>query len=288
MKSEEFIDIIGDIEEEYLIKAHEERKIKKVIPMKKVFALIAAVLLIAATSTVVVGISKQIFFTEVSEIDSELYEKSKDAVVLKVNLEYITEEEIGNELDGLKEYLRGKGYPNEKRSYRWTFLTQQRAMEALGCERVIMPDWGEEAIEKGTYLDVDIRNTEGDFKIDKTFVGAEFDIGNIHVYSAAEMAFTELGSEYTVIYSYLEDAETEEEYITSKTGAEGIKVTGHNVKFPYPVTPLGKETDLHEETVVSIEAKIVKNKVKYAFHAVAPPGEEEKLEELYEYWLSCY
>lgn len=287
MKSEEFIDIIGDIEEEYLLKAHEERKIKKVIPMKKVFALVAALILIAATATVTLGSSKHFIFTD--HVPNNESAEDESVIKMKVQKEYITAEEIGNDLDELKEYLREEGYPkNDRRGYRWTFLTQQRAMEVLGCERVVLPDWGEEAIEKGTYLDVGIRNTEDGFEIEKTLIGAEYDIGNIHIYSAAGMAFTELVIEPYHTYSYFKGAETKEEYIISKTSAQGFKITGNNVSFKYPVTPLGHEMNLREETVVVIEAGIIKDKVHYKFHAVAPLGEEEKLEELYEYWLSCY
>ncbi|MBQ7873534.1 MAG: hypothetical protein IJ306_00020 [Oscillospiraceae bacterium] len=55
MKSEEFCRILNEIDDDYIIKAHEERKNAKILPIKKVVALVACLVFLAALATAVIA-----------------------------------------------------------------------------------------------------------------------------------------------------------------------------------------------------------------------------------------
>ena len=71
MKKEEFIDLLEDIDDEYIIKAQSETGNKKVFTMKKWFALVAAIIIIGAFATVVAAKPECRIFFEETELEGE-------------------------------------------------------------------------------------------------------------------------------------------------------------------------------------------------------------------------
>lgn len=71
MKKEEFIDLLEDIDDEYIIKAQGETANKKVFATKKWFALVAAIIIIGAFATVVAAKPEYRIFFEETELEGE-------------------------------------------------------------------------------------------------------------------------------------------------------------------------------------------------------------------------
>ncbi|MBR3953303.1 MAG: hypothetical protein IKJ82_06845 [Oscillospiraceae bacterium] len=156
MKSEEFIDIIGDIEEEYLIKAHEERKIKKVIPMKKVFALVAALILIAATATVVIAEVFNIKFDDSQNVQLYDYKTGEKIEHTRYNILYEAEKieisEFGEEIkENHKKLEEAEELHHDCKigeectehgplSYSKDFSVLSEAVDYIGSGRITLPE----------------------------------------------------------------------------------------------------------------------------------------------------
>ncbi len=257
MKSEEFIDIIGDIEEEYLLKAHEERKIKKVIPMKKVFALTAVLIILGATAIAVVA----------SGMEAE-YKQSYDVSLINGFGREMEGKGYTIELDLLPVSIESLNIKPDEDDRPWEtecFYRTSEAVDYIGCEKIETPDLGLHCgvnwvvIEKEDHINpnyaVITSNHQGDgIKFTtKTHIIIGEETGKSVVYEDSFEAGGLNGKD--IVYT--------SEYFTNANGINYLVVKSSVVE-DYHVEIYGKD---EFEKVIYINAYLVKNGIAYTFSA---------------------
>ncbi len=153
MKKEEFIDLFADIDEEYILKAHESRKKRKIISSKKWFAFIAAIIILGATATVVIAEAFNIKFDTTPQ---KIVDENRNVIEhSRYGITYIAEnvppEEFGEDIQKISEELNeawethlncdfNNCYEHGDLSVSKRFVNISEALEYIGCERVEIPD----------------------------------------------------------------------------------------------------------------------------------------------------
>ena len=153
MKKEEFIDLFADIDEDYILKAHESRKKGKVISSKKWFAIIAAIIILGATAT---GVIAEVFNIKFDITPQKIVDENGDVIEhsrygITYRAENVPKEEFSEEIRKSTEELNEawKTHLNcdfnncsehGELSVSRKFVNISEALEYIGCERIEIPD----------------------------------------------------------------------------------------------------------------------------------------------------
>ena len=232
MKSEEFIDIIGGIDEEYILKAHEERKTAKIIPMKKIFALVAALIILAATATVVIAkvfdirfddTEKAKFYQDGIEVEHTRYSIMYDSEEIRID-EFSEEvqknfKELAVNWEELLNCPKGTDCPeHEPLHYNRDFLELSEAIDYIGCERIKIPD------QRLRIHQISV--SQSDYHISLHYYGESTEI-DFSVHAMAEINAKERHEDGISKFSFVitgEETEFYEEYRTNKNGIEYVVI----------------------------------------------------------------
>ncbi|MBQ6877044.1 MAG: hypothetical protein IJO22_01410 [Oscillospiraceae bacterium] len=272
MKKEEFIDLFADIEEEYVIKAHEPREKEKIVFSKKWFALVAAIIILGATATIVIaqslGLSFSTGWRTVTDQDGNKFGYTRYGITYEA--ENVPPEEFSEEIRKTAEELSEawkihlecdpkncSGHGELAKSEKFYYLSE--ALEYVGCERIKIPELGVRT--SGPIVSV-LGNQDmvHEIKISWSSESTEIDfhcfaevyIGEKTEDKQKETAWAFVGEKYNF----------REEHRVNKNGIEYIVVYSDEREDYY-----GSNYDKNTMRVnTSLTAYLVKNDVIYIYH----------------------
>ncbi len=272
MKKEEFYNIMGEIDDKFIAEAYENKNRRKIIPFKKTFALIAAVLLIAATATVVIAKVFDIRFDDTEKV--KLYQDGIEVEHTRYSIMYDSEEikidefseevqknfkELSGNWKELLDCPKGVDCPEHEPLYHnRDFLNLSEAIDYIGCERIKIPDQRFRTtqifvLQSDYYISLHYcgESTEIDFSV---YVTAEIDVKERREDGISKFSFTSIG----------EEKEFSEEYRTNKNGIEYV-VVYKEPKDEYFNASYDRNL---REISTSVAAYIVKDGVLYSYNDI--------------------
>lgn len=232
MKSEEFIEIIGGIDEEYLLKAREERESAKILPLKKIIALAAALIILAATATVVIAEVFNIKFDDTKKgrlyLDGEEVEYSGYSISYApedIKIDEFSEEvqknfrELAINWKGLLDCPKGADCDEHAPLYHnKDFLELSEAIDYIGCERIKIPD------QRFRITDISVSQSDYDISLHYWGESAEIDF-SVRVTAEIDAKERQEDGISQLFYTSVgEETEFFEEYRTNANGIEYVVV----------------------------------------------------------------
>lgn len=232
MKKEEFYNIMGEIDDKLIAEAYDNKSRRKIVPLKKTLALIAAVLLITATATVVIAEVFDIRFDDSEKV--KLYQDGIEIEHSRYSIMYDSEEikidEFSEEVQknfkelacNWKELLdcpKGTDCPeHEPLYYNRDFMNLSEAIDYIGCERIKIPDQ--------RFRTTRISVSQSDYHISLHYWGESTEI-DFSVYVTAEIDAKERREDGISKFSFVsigEEIDFSEEYRTNKNGIEYVVI----------------------------------------------------------------
>lgn len=257
MKNTDFIKMFGEIDDDFITEAVEEKSIRKSFPIKKWLAAAACIGIITASATAIMAAANIISFAGSHDtIVIGRFGKTKPATgyTVKMQIESIAKDEINAEI-----------------GFGRSFYKVSDALEYLDCDKIEIPDLGLHQGVTGVWITDDPKGEAYDLEVYSHYQG---DGINFHTKAKAKIDETSgiKTNHFEEFSAAGENIEYTEKYFVNDNGIEYMVVKSDVVEDYYNET-MNKD---QKQRDVYLNAYLVKNGVAYTFSCTIRKVYDEK------------